>query len=248
GALTLAACLVPLLLALTWVTDDGWTSPRVYLLLLASAAMLVVFLIVEARAQEPILPLPLFRDPALRIALATMFLTGVGMFAAVLFMPLFLQVVTGVSATQSGSLLTPLTMMMVVGSVASGQLASRVGHYKVLALTGLALSTGGMFSLSRMGVDTARLTAVANMMLIGLGLGLLTPIYLLVVQNAVPGPMLGAATASCQFFRTIGATIGAAVSGSIMLSRYTGRLDSELPAGAPNGLAEAIRNPLRLAQ
>jgi MFS family permease len=157
-------------------------------------------------------------------------------------------VVTGVSATQSGSLLTPLTMMMVVGSLASGQLASRVGHYKVLALIGLALTTCGMFSLSRMGVDTSRLTAVVNMMLIGLGLGLLTPIYLLVVQNSVPGPMLGAATASCQFFRTIGATIGAAVAGSIMLSRYTSRLDRELPAGAPDGLTEAFRNPLRLAQ
>jgi EmrB/QacA subfamily drug resistance transporter len=248
GALTLAGCLVPLLLALTWVTDDGWTAPRVYLLLIGSAAMLAVFLFVESRAAEPILPLPIFRDPAIRIALATMFLSGVGMFAAVLFMPLFLQVVTGVSPTQSGSLLTPLTMMMVVGSLTSGQLASRVGHYKVLALVGLALATVGMFALSRMDVDTAQGAAVVNMMLVGLGMGLLTPIYLLVVQNAVPAPMLGAATASCQFFRTIGATIGAAVSGSIMLSRYTSRLNSQVPAGPSNGFTEAFRNPLRLAQ
>jgi hypothetical protein len=130
-----------------------------------------------------------------------------------------------------------------VGSLTSGQLASRVGHYKVLALIGLALTLVGMVLLSQMRVATTQAAAVVYMMLVGLGQGLLTAIFLLVVQNAAPGPMLGTATASCQFFRTIGATIGAAVSGAIMLSRYTSQLNSALPTGPSSGLTEAFAIP-----
>ncbi len=248
GVATLTAGLVPLLLALTWVTDYGWGSARVLGLLALAAVMLGAFLLVEARAAEPIVPLTLFRSPVIVVSAISLFLSGMGMFGAILFLPLFMQQVIGVSATQSGSLLTPMMLMIVVGSIASGQLVSRLGRYKAVALVGMAIMTFGMALLAGMGADTTRLVAARNMMVVGLGLGLIMPLYTLVVQNAAPQRQIGAATAATQFFRSIGGTVGAAVLGSVMLGRYADRLESGVPAGTPPQLVEAIGNPIRLSQ
>lgn len=248
GATALVACLVPLLLALTWATDYGWTSARVGGLLVFAAVMLGAFLFAETRAPEPILPLALFRNRIVVVSSIALFLTGMGMFGALLFIPLFMQGVIGVSATRSGSLLTPLMLALVAGSIVSGQVVSRTGRYKVVSLVGLAIMVGGMSLLSGMGRFTTQFVTVRNMMIFGIGLGFVMPIYTVVVQNAAPQRMIGTATASTQFFRSIGGTVGTAVFGSIMLSRYQGHLASAIPPGTPSQVQDAFRNPLQLVQ
>ena len=247
GAGTLVACLVPLLLALTWVTDYGWGAPRVVALLAVSLVMLGAFLFVETRAAEPIMPLGLFKIRAVAISSFALVLMGMGMFGAILYIPLFMQSVIGVSATRSGTLLTPMMLMMTAGSIFSGQLVSRLGRYKVLAIVGTAVMTFGMLLMSGMKGDTTQAIAIRNMVVMGAGLGLLMPLYTLIVQNAVPQQLIGVATASTQFFRSIGSTLGTAVFGSIMLGRYRSNFDANVPQGTPGPILELFHNPLQLS-
>jgi EmrB/QacA subfamily drug resistance transporter len=220
GVVSLLGFLTPLLLALTWVVKDGWTSASVLTMLAFSAIMFCLFIAFEARANEPLVPLSLFRDSIVSVSSVSLVLTGIAMFGAIIFIPLFMQSVMGVSATVSGSLLTPMMLMMALGSMTSGQLVSRIGHYKRIALVGLGLMTLGLSLLSRMDESTSQMLAVGYMMTVGAGLGLTMPIYTLVVQNVAPWHMIGAATASTQFFRSIGGTLGVAIFGTVMLSRF----------------------------
>lgn len=248
GVISLIACIVPLLLALTWAGDPhfGWKSTRVVALMCVAAVMLVVFLVVESKADEPILPLKLFRKPIFAVSMVVLFMTGMGMFAAVLFIPLFMQGVSGVSATQSGTLLTPMMLMMMTGSILSGQLISRTGRYKMLALTGLGIMVVGLYLMAHMAVDTTRTVIVRDMLFVGFGLGLTMPLFTLVVQNSVPPTMIGVATASTQFFRTMGATVGTAIFGTIMLREYTSQFAKTVPVDVPVELRHAFTNPLSL--
>jgi EmrB/QacA subfamily drug resistance transporter len=250
GVATLIACLVPLLLALTWAGEAqyGWTAPRVIGGLLFAAAMLGAFLFIETRALEPVLPLSLFKNSIISVSSISLFMTGMGMFGAILFIPLFMQGVIGISATQSGSLLTPMMLALMAGSIISGQLVSWLGRYKLLAFTGLALMCGGLVLLGGMGADTSRGTVVRNMLFVGVGLGLTMPIYTLIVQNAVDPRQMGIATASAQFFRLIGGTVGTAIFGSFMLNRYTNYFNNHVPAGVPQQALPAFMNPLGLIQ
>ncbi len=248
GVTTLIGTLVPLLLALEWVNQYGWGSTRVVGLLALSAVMLVAFLFSESRAAEPIISLSLFKNPIFSVSAIALFMTGMGMFGAIIFIPLFMQGVIGVSATESGSLLTPLMLTLIVGSIISGQLVSRLGRYKLLAIVGLAIMAGGLVLLAGMGVTTQRGTVVRNMIVVGLGLGLTMPIYTLVVQNAVERRLLGAATAATQFFRQIGGTVGTAIFTSLMLGRYHDRFGELAPANVPPQALAAFDNPLQLVQ
>jgi len=248
GVVTLLGGLVPLLLALTWAMDYGWGAPRVVGLLVVAVVMLVAFVLAEARAIEPLLPLSLFRDRIIALSTITVFLNGMAMFAAILFIPLFMQTVIGVSATQSGSLLTPMMVIWSVGSIGAGQFVARMGRYKALVLFGLAIMTIGLLLLGRMNAGTSRLVVVGDMLLVGAGMGLTMPIFTLIVQNAAPQRQIGAATATVQFFRQIGGTVGAAVFGSIMLSRYKAHFDSAAPQGTSSSALDAFKNPLQLAQ
>jgi len=248
GVVTLLGGLIPLLLALTWVTDYGWRSPRVVGLLVVAVVMLVAFVLAEARAVEPLLPLSLFRNQIISISAISVFLNGMAMFGSILFIPLFMQTVIGVSATQSGSLLTPMMVMWSVGSIGAGQIVARMGRYKALVLFGLAIMTIGLLLLGRMDAGTSRLIVVGDMLLVGMGMGLTMPIFTLIVQNAAPQRQIGAATATVQFFRQIGGTVGAAVFGSIMLSRYKVHFDGAVPQGTPAAALAAFKNPLQLVQ
>ncbi len=248
GVLTLTGCLVPLLLALTWVTNYGWTSERVMSLLGASAVMLAAFLAAEHRAAEPLLPLWLFRDRTIAVSSIVVFLLGFGMFGVILYVPLFMQVVLGISATRSGSLLTPLLIAAVLSSVAAGNIISHTGKYRNLALTGSALATAGMFLMAAMDGSTTHWQVVRNMIIAGLGIGIMQPIYTLVVQNVAPPAQMGAATASTQFFRSIGATVGVAIFGSILLTRYHDRFQSGVPRGIPPTALKLFKEPLALMQ
>jgi MFS family permease len=171
----------------------------------------------------------------------TVFLTGIGMFGAISYIPLFIQAVQGGSATSSGNAITPMMLTVVFSSVVTGQLISRTGKYRVLGTVGMILLSGGMFLLSSMNTSTPTWQTVVYMMVMGLGLGVAMPLYNLVVQNAFPITRLGVVTSAVTFFRSIGGTVGIAVLGSIVNNRFQGeslnqirqlnpQLASQLPA------------------
>jgi EmrB/QacA subfamily drug resistance transporter len=248
GVASLTLFLFPLLIALSWVDNEGWTSTRVLAGLAFAMVMLGAFLWAESRAAEPILPLSMFRDPVISVSSAATFVLGMGMFGVIVYLPLFMQGVMGMSATRSGNLLTPLMMGAVVASIVSGQYLSRVGQYKRLAIASSVILLGGMLLLARMTVNTTQTQIVAYMILIGLGLGALQPVFTLAVQNAAPRPVLGAATASVQFFRSIGSTLGVAVFGSVLLSLYKTGFHNSAPRFLPEAALRPFDNPLLLMQ
>jgi predicted MFS family arabinose efflux permease len=248
GFATLIGTVVPLLLALTWATQYGWTSARVESLLALATMMLAAFLYNESIAAEPVIPLLLFRDPVIAICSVCAFVLGMGMFGVIIYLPLFMQGVLGVSATQSGNLLTPLMMGAVIGSIVGGQTVSRTGRYKGVALVGSLLVAAGMILFARMGLDTPRLYVAKGMVIAGLGMGLLQPVYTLAVQNVAPRRQMGAATSSTIFFRSIGSTVGVAAFGSIMLTRYHTSFANAVPPQVPARALEYFSNPLMLVQ
>ena len=248
GFATLIACVAPLLLALTWATQYGWRSTRVESLLVGATIMLGAFLYVESRSPEPMIPLVLFRNPVISICSICVFLLGVGMFGVIIYLPLFMQGVLGVSATRSGNLLTPLMMGAVVGSFGSGQAVSRTGKYKGVAVLGSIFVAIGMVLFARMDAETARSYVALSMIVSGLGMGLLQPVYTVAVQNVAPRAQMGAATSSTIFFRSIGSTVGVAAFGSIMLTRYHSDFARAVPAQVPPSLLTYFSNPLLLMQ
>ncbi len=248
GFATLIGWIVPLLLALTWATEYGWGAPRVVWLIAVSTAMLGALLYAESRAAEPIIPLEFFRDPIIAVCSLAAFVLGIGMFGTIIYLPLFMQGVLGVSATQSGNLLTPLLMGVVVASIVGGQMISRTGEYKAIGVVGSVLVAIGMILFARMDAATARLYVASAMVVAGLGMGLLQPVYTLAVQNVAPRERMGAATSSTIFFRSIGSTVGVAAFGSVMLTRYHSEFARAVPSGVPRLALPYFNNPLLLMQ
>ncbi len=247
GVLTLIGCLVPLLLALTWATTYGWGSVRVESLLATAAVMLFLFLFAESKAPEPLIPLVLFKDPIIRVSAISNFVLGIGMFGVIIYLPLFMQGVLGISATQSGSLLTPLMLGAVTGNIIGGQLTSRTGKYKVLAIVGSMFIAIGMIQFARLDANSTRSAVVLGMIVTGLGMGLVQPVYTVAVQNAAPRQHMGTATASSQFFRSIGSTTGVAMFGSMLLTIYHREFAAGVPAGTPPQALQYFDNPLMLS-
>ncbi|MGE3270813.1 MAG: MDR family MFS transporter [Chloroflexota bacterium] len=248
GAITLVLGVVPLLLALSWGGGDyAWSSPQIIGLLSFSAIMVGVFLFIETRAPEPIIPLSLFKNPVVAIATLSMMLVTMGMFGTILFVPLFIQGVIGASASQSGTVMMPMMMTIIVGSTVSGQIISRTGRYKLVAVFGMAVASFGMFLLSQMGPDASYWTVVRNMMVVGLGLGPTMPVFTIAAQNSVAFRQLGVVTAVTQFARSIGGTLGAALFGSLLINRFGSALREALPAQAaaviPPDQLDRIQNP-----
>jgi len=227
GAVVLTGSLVTLLLGLIWGgTQYPWGSPVILGLLGAAAVGLTAFAFLEQRAADPILPLSLFQNRIFSVSIAALFFVGVGMFGAIVFIPLFAQLVLGLDATGSGTILTPLTLAFVVSSVFSGQVVSRTGRYKAVALGGLLLATAALFVMSRMTAATTSAALIARMVATGLGIGATMPVFTLAVQNAFGHEKLGIATASTQLFRSIGATVGTAVLGSVLNARLAREMGS----------------------
>jgi EmrB/QacA subfamily drug resistance transporter len=220
GALTLILSMVPILLALEWGGRTyPWRSPMVLALTAFGLAMFAVFLVVEMRAPEAILPPRLFRDRVVGNAAFAAMVTAVAMFGATLFIPLFIQSVIGASAARSGAVLTPMMTTMVVASGFAGFYVTRKGKYKAMSVFGLVSATAGLFMLSRAG--TASYTSViVAMVILGIGLGVTLPIFSLAVQNAVPPSQAGMATAAIQFVRSLGGSLGAAIFGAVLSNRY----------------------------
>ncbi len=231
GITTIAMAVVPLMLALSLGgVDYEWSSALIIGMLVFSFIMALVFIWVESRASEPILPMWLFKNSIVSISSAITFILGFGMFSAIVFVPLYFQGVLGTTATASGAFLTPMMLGVVFGAVISGQLLSRAGgHYRLQGAIGIIIMLVGMFLLSQMTAETSNATAVRNIVITGFGLGITMPLFLIAVQNAVPHSVLGIATSTNTFFRTVGGTLGLAIVGSIMNNNFTTNFNENLP-------------------
>lgn len=224
GSLALGAGLVPLLLALNWGGSTyAWASGVILGLFSLAIVSLVAFGLLELRASEPVLDLRLFRDRGFSASMVVLFFSGVGMFGSIMFLPLFLQVVVGRSASSSGALLMPMMLGLVAASIVTGQLISRTGRYKVFGIVGLAISAVGMFLLSRLTVETTNGAVALYMILIGVGLGATMPLFTISLQAQHP-KRIGEVTAAQQFFRSIGGTVGVALLGGVMNSVFAREL------------------------
>jgi MFS family permease len=220
GGALLAAALSSILLLTTWGGQQyAWASAEIIGLGAVAVTTLIAFVLQERRAAEPILPLRLFRDPVFDVVSVVLFLTTCAFFAAIVFMPIFLQVVNGASATSSGLLLLPLLLAATITTAVVGRVISRTGRYKVFPATGLALMAAGLFLFSRMDASTSRTTAALFMVVFGLGFGMVSQILVLAIQNAVDRRDIGIATASANLFRALGGAVGVAVFGAVFASR-----------------------------
>jgi EmrB/QacA subfamily drug resistance transporter len=244
---------VPALLALSWGgVEYPWGSAQIIGMFVFAAVALTVFIFVERRSREPIIPLTLFKNRIVSISVVMIFLTAFGMFGSIIFIPLFFQGVLGATATTSGNFLTPMMLGVVFGSFISGQVLSRTGgHYRIQGVVGVAILSFGLFLLSGMTIDTSYSTAVRNMVIAGFGMGITLPLFTIAVQNAVPYNVLGVATSSTAFFRAIGGSVGLAIFGSVMNNRFASELMARLPETVKNLIPSSqldalIHNPQAL--
>jgi EmrB/QacA subfamily drug resistance transporter len=252
GAALLAAGLASLLLVTTWGGREyAWGSAEIVGLAAAAVVLLVAFVFQERRAPEPILPLRLFRDPVFDIVSATLFLTTLAFFAVIVFMPTFLQVVTGASATGSGLLLLPLLIATTGATTVSGRLISRTGRYKAFPVAGLALMSVGLLLLSRMTAGTSQATAALLLVVFGVGFGMVGQVLVLAIQNAVDRSDLGIATGSANLFRSLGGSVGVAVFGALFAARLdTASIDPERLQASPEAIGSmpaAVRDDIASA-
>jgi EmrB/QacA subfamily drug resistance transporter len=225
GALLITTGLVPLLLGLVWGGSQyAWGSWQIIGLLATALVSLVLFGLVERRAREPILALDLFRNRVFLVSVLSLFLIGMGMFGAILYIPVFAQGVVGISATSSGLVMTPMMVALIIASAVGGQIVSRTGKYKALAVAGFVITVIGMASFTWVSVDTTQAGLFLRMAILGLGLGTAMPIFTIAVQAAFAKERLGEVTAGTQLFRSIGGTVGTAVLGGVMNGQLAGRL------------------------
>jgi MFS family permease len=247
GGGLLAAGTAFLLLGLVWGgTEYPWGSPEVLGAIAASLVLLATFGLVERRVPEPILPFDLMRNPIVSASVVCVGLIGMAMFGTIAFVPLFVQGVIGTSATSSGVVLTPFMLGAVTTSILSGQIVSRTGRYRPMVVIGPIVLTVGMLLLWQMGPETTNAEAARNMVVAGVGLGMMMQMFVLSVQNAVPMRSMGVATALTQFGRSIGATLGVTLMGVIVnqglpqAARGQGVAVHRLPPAAREQLASAI--------
>ncbi|HST19172.1 MAG TPA: MDR family MFS transporter [Gaiellaceae bacterium] len=213
-------------------TSYAWDAPGMLAAIGAGVALLALFPLIERRAEEPILPPELFRNMTFRTTSAIGFGVGFALFGSVTFVPLYLQIVKGHSATDSGLLMTPMMLGVLVTSTASGFLISRYGRYRAFPIAGTAIATVGLYLLSTLEVLTSTEIATGYMLLLGLGLGLVMQVLVLAAQNAVDYRLLGVATSGSTMFRQVGGSIGVSVFGAI----FANRLGHELAQRAPHGV------------
>jgi EmrB/QacA subfamily drug resistance transporter len=231
GSVTLSLGITCLLLATVWGgTQYPWNSWEIIGLYSASVALLTAFVWFERRAPEPVLPLYLFKSSIFTFSNIAGIGVAMTMFGAIFFLPVFVQGVIGNSATNSGEILVPMLLAMVVSSIGSGQLISRTGRYKVILLGGLALMAAGYLMITSFDIHTTNQTLVEAMILIGLGLGCTMQTYTLVVQNSVSRADLAVATSATQLSRSMGSALGLAIMGTILTQGLASGMAKYLPA------------------
>jgi EmrB/QacA subfamily drug resistance transporter len=226
-------------------TTYAWGSIQMIGFAVTGVVLLALFVLAEQRAAEPILPLSLFKNRIFCVTSAIGFIIGLALFGAVTYLPLYMQIVKGRSATASGLLLTPMMAGVLISSITSGNLISKTGRYKPFPIIGTAVTAVGMVLLSRLTVSTPILVVTLFLFVLGLGLGLVMQVLVLAAQNAVPYEMLGVATSGSTLFRQIGGAVGVSIFGAI----FANRLSSELAARIPPGVhVPAAANPALVRQ
>ena len=237
GTALLSAAVVGLIMVTTWGGSQyAWGSPVILTLSAVSIVLTGLFCWVELRASEPVIPMSLFRNRTFSATSAVGFVVGFAMFGAIVYLPLYLQVVHGSSPTLSGLELLPMVAGMLSMFILSGQLVTRSGRYKVFPILGSAVMAVGIYLLSQLGATSSYGRAALAMFVVGLGMGLVMQVLVVVVQNAVPYSQLGTATATATFFRSIGGAFGVAVLGSV----FSSRLLADLMAHASPALLGVI--------
>jgi EmrB/QacA subfamily drug resistance transporter len=258
GSALLVGAVTTTLLVTVWGGNEyAWTSPTIVALGTGAIMLAFAFVAQERRAIEPVLPLRIFRSPVVVVTTILAFLIGMAMFGALVFMPVYLQVVRGSSPTTSGLQLSPLMFGMIVTSVVSGRLITRLGRYRAFPVAGALFMTFGIFLLSRLEPDSAPWIASVFLVIMGVGLGLSMQVLTLAAQNAVEVRDLGIATSANTFFRSMGGALGVAIFGSVFSSRLASYLAERFPTfadsdravvdGGPEvirSLPDAVRTPV----
>jgi EmrB/QacA subfamily drug resistance transporter len=249
GAALLASGVGLLILVTTWGgTQYPWASAQIIGLGVAGAILVGAFVWWERRAAEPIIPPRLFRSSVFRVASGLGFLVGLSMFGAIVFIPLFLQLVYGASPTSSGLRTIPLMAGLLAAAISSGRTISRIGRYRPFPIAGTAVLTVGMYLLSRLDVDTPTWVASVYMAVVGIGIGLVMQVVVLVVQNDAPPGDIGAATSTATFSRSVGGSFGVAIFGAIFASKLNEGI-GRLPESARRLLAGGVHlNPEQAKQ
>jgi len=218
GIILLILAIVPMLLALNWGGDlFDWNSLTIIGMFAFSAIMLLVFIRNERQSDNPIIPLHLFQSRIFNVSVISIMLSNITFFACVIFIPLYVKSVLNKSASETGATITPLMLSFVASAIISGRLVANTGKYKFIVMLGFSFALVGMFLLSQLGVNIPNGYLIPVLILVGSGLGQLTPVFNLCVQNAFPQRELGVVTSSVAFFRNIGGSLGSAILGAVML-------------------------------
>ncbi len=248
GAATIVGSVTSLILYLSWAGPDrGWTSTVGIALIVATVALAGLFILVENKAKEPIIPMELFGHWTFTSNVVFAMIMGVGMFGGLIYLPIYLQAVMGMSATRSGLAMLPLVVGIFSTSISGGQIMARTGRYKWMPIAGAILVGGALFSFSRLAIDTSYPYIAVTMFFFGAGLGLTMQVVVTAVQNSVDRRHMGVATASVTFFRSMGGAIGVALFGAILNTRLAYHLDLVVPAAAKAqmGAAASAINDVR---
>ncbi len=237
GSALLAGAVTGILLVLTWgAVQYAWGSPQILGLLAATLILLAAFVWRERRAPDPVLPLRLFKDRVLVVVSAALFVTTLSLFAAIVFLPIYLQLVTDASATGAGLLMLPLLGASAISTIASGLLMARTGRYKLFPIAGLAAMSLGLLLFSTLGAGGSRLATAGYMVIFGIGFGMVTQILVVAIQNAVEPREIGTATAAANLFRALGGSVGVAVYGAIFTAGLRHWLPIELAGRTARGI------------
>ncbi|MGO8958851.1 MAG: MDR family MFS transporter [Streptosporangiaceae bacterium] len=247
AVLSLAATSFILLTSLGGTTY-AWRSAPIWILGSCGVLLVGLFVLVERKAKEPVLPLHLFRLRAFSVTSIVGFIVGFAMFGAITYLPAFFQVVRGISPTLSGVQLLPLMAGLLVVSIGSGQIISRTGKYRFWPIAGTGATTLGLYLLSLMGVGTSSVLDSLYMLVLGMGIGGVMQVLVIIVQNAVPHSELGVATSGATFFRSIGGSFGTAIFGAIFSNVLVGNLARHLHGvPLPTGFSSADATPALLS-
>lgn len=244
GMAALSASLIAALLIMSWGGSTyAWASVEIIGLGTLSMLALVAFIIIERRADDPLLPLHLFRDSVFTLCNLGLFLVGVGLFAVLSFLPLFLQAVIGMSATNSGETLIPLMLGLIATAIVSGFALKRTG-YKIWLVIGPPVGALGLYLLSTLSVGSSQTEAIMFTFIVGLGLGAVYATYIVAAQNVISKKDMGVGTSTTRLFQQVGATIGVTVLGTIVNQQMVGELSRNLPSGAAAALPATDANTL----
>jgi EmrB/QacA subfamily drug resistance transporter len=240
GAALVVGAASALLLYTSWAGNAyGWAAPQSLGLLGLSVVLAAAFVWQERRAAEPIIPMHLFANRVFRYSAGYGAITGMAMFGAIIFLPIYLQIVRGMSPTQSGLAMIPMVAGILSTSVTSGIAVSRTGRYRIFPILGAAVLLGGLLLMTRLRVDTPYWQLAVAMFIIGAGLGLGMQVIVTAVQNSVDLRDMGVATSSMTFFRSMGGALGTAIFGAVLNSRLAFHLDAGLGGGAAGAAAAA---------